>query len=82
MPALDRHRKANMVRHLLREEDNLQILENHYLSKEEEYGIAKQMIAEGIKEAKSHPQHVAKRWQEHKLISEHLEHLNVTKAWE
>ncbi|XP_048758020.2 ribosomal protein 63, mitochondrial-like [Ostrea edulis] len=82
LPVISPSQKARAVQALIREETNVKILQNPYLTKEEEYGYMKalgkpQEKFERMKEAKKQ-----KKWPEDISLKNYLEHLNVTKSWE
>lgn len=70
--------KRNMLKHLEREAENEYWISRPYMTAEQERGHAAERRAQNwlqIKEAKY------ANFPQHKLISDHLSHLNITKTW-
>lgn len=70
--------KRNMLKHLEREAENEYWISRPYMTAEQEHGHAAERRAQNwlkIKEAKY------ANFPQHKLISDHLSHLNITKTW-
>nr|XP_011450218.1 ribosomal protein 63, mitochondrial-like [Crassostrea gigas] len=82
LPVITSKQKAKAVKSFIREESNVKILQNPYITEEEEHGAMKalgkpQAKFEAIKEAKKQ-----KAWPTDVSMKKYLEHLNVTKSWE
>ncbi|KAK3598960.1 hypothetical protein CHS0354_024632 [Potamilus streckersoni] len=74
--------KLSAVKWMIMEQNNLDILDKPYLSKEVELRYIKdhnilQKKHRELKEARD-----ASRWLKHVYFTDQLEHLNVTKKWE
>ncbi|KAI0239479.1 hypothetical protein LSAT2_009778 [Lamellibrachia satsuma] len=74
--------KARALQQLLLEQKNLDLLENPYLTEAEEEGHMEDSgKLQKIQEEYLHEQR-QKKMLKHRLMDEHLDHLNVTKQWE
>ncbi|XP_061197894.1 large ribosomal subunit protein mL63-like [Saccostrea echinata] len=82
LPVVSPTQKANAIRAFIREETNVKILQNPYLTMEEEHGYMKELGKPHEKFQKMMEEKKQKKWPKDVSMKDYLEHLNVTKSWE
>jgi hypothetical protein len=74
--------KRAAVQQLLLEYENQKLLQNPFITEEEEEGHMEASGRLAQIKAEQKDKRITERMFEHYTMAEHLEHLNVTKSWE